>query len=60
MPPAFAFVLAFSVVNIIRESPPSSFSMTGEGPVLIYNPYEIAPYSEGIIAVVLPFTALGG
>ena len=34
--------------------------MTGEGPVLIYNPYEIAPYSEGIIAVVLPFTALGG
>ena len=44
----------------IRETPPSNFRMTEEGLVLIYNPYEIAPYSEGVIEIPLPFAALGG
>ena len=42
----------------IRVTPPSSFRMTQEGLVLIFNPYEIAPYSCGIIEV--PLYRMGG
>ena len=44
----------------IRETPASSFRMTQEGPVLIFNPYEIAPYAAGIIEIPIPFSALEG
>ena len=44
----------------IRESAPSSFRMTKEGPVLIYEPYAIASYADGIIEIPIPFSALGG
>ena len=42
----------------IRETLPSSFRMTKEGVVLIFQPYEIAAYIYGIIEV--PLYRMGG
>jgi len=50
----------FSETFDIRETPPSSFTVTQDSLVLIYNQYEIAPYAAGTIEIPLPFAALGG
>jgi len=41
----------------IRENEPSSFRMTKDAYVLIYNPYDIASYADGIIEIPLPYTS---
>lgn len=35
--------------------PDSSFYLTDEGIVLFFQPYEIAPYSEGIVRILVPY-----
>ncbi len=37
---------------------PQSIGYTNDGLVLLYNPYEIAPYSTGIIEFTIPFKAI--
>lgn len=39
---------------------PSSFAITREGLLMSYNYYEIAPYSDGVIAYTIPFELLNG
>lgn len=38
--------------------PQSAFSLSDEGLVLFFQPYEIAPYSEGIVKIVTPYSTL--
>ena len=40
--------------------PDSSFYLTKEGIVLFFQPYEIAPYSEGVVRMLVPYGDLAG
>ena len=40
--------------------PDSAFYLTNEGIVLFFQPYEIAPYSEGVVRILIPYGDLAG
>ena len=40
--------------------PDASFYLTDEGIVLFFQPYEIAPYSEGVVRILIPYRELSG
>ena len=40
--------------------PDSTFYLTNEGIVLFFQPYEIAPYSEGVVRILIPYRELSG
>lgn len=45
--------------NVTQFVISENFGVTKDGLLFIYNPYEIAPYSEGDISLLIPFDKLG-